>query len=95
MLYVSRENGGRGLIGCENSVKSEENDLGWYVKNNIEPLLVVVRKSRTTTRTMQLTLKNSRKLKKNKEKMNGLQKECIDNLLEILRTRIRTTHGDG
>ena len=44
MLYVSRENGGRGLIGCENSVKSEENDLGWYVKNNIEPLLVVVRK---------------------------------------------------
>ena len=24
-LYVSRQNGGRGLIGCENSVKSEEN----------------------------------------------------------------------
>ena len=31
-LHVSRKNGGRGLIGCENSVKSEENDLGWYVK---------------------------------------------------------------
>ena len=42
-LYVSRKNGGRGLIGCENSVKSEENGLGWYVKNNIEPLLVTVR----------------------------------------------------
>ena len=27
-LYVSRKNGGRGLIGCENSVKSEENGLG-------------------------------------------------------------------
>ena len=39
-------------------------------------------------------LKNSRKLK-NKEEMNGLQKECLDNLLEIWRTRIRTTHGDG
>ena len=25
--------------------------------------------------------------------MNGLQKECMDNLLEIWGTRIRTTHG--
>ena len=25
-------NGERGLIRCENSVKSEENGLGWYVK---------------------------------------------------------------
>ena len=46
------KNGGRGLIGCENSVKSEENGLGWYAKNNIEPLLVLlvaVRKSRAIT----------------------------------------------
>ena len=28
-------------------MKSEENDLGWYVKNNIEPLLAAVRTSRT------------------------------------------------
>ena len=48
-LYVSLKNGGRGLIGCENSMKSEENGLEWYVKNNIEPLLVAVRKSRTLT----------------------------------------------
>ena len=34
-LYVSRRNGGRGLIGCENSVKSKENGPGWYIKNNI------------------------------------------------------------
>ena len=27
-LYVSKKNGGRGLIGCENSVKGEENYLG-------------------------------------------------------------------
>ena len=32
-LYVSRKTGGRGLNGCEDSVKSEENVLGWYVKN--------------------------------------------------------------
>ena len=48
-LYVSRKNCGRGLIGCENSMKSEENDLGWYLKNNIEPLLVAVRKGRPIT----------------------------------------------
>ena len=32
---------------------------------------------------------------KEEKKLNGLQKECIDNLLEIWRTRIRTTHEDG
>ena len=48
-VYVSRKNGGRGLIGCENSVKSEENGQGWYVKNNIEPLLVAVKTSRAIT----------------------------------------------
>ena len=43
-LYFSRKNGRRVLIGLENSVKSEENGLVWHVKNNIEPLLVAVRK---------------------------------------------------
>ena len=46
-LYISRKNGGRGLIGYKNSVKNEENGLRWYVKNNIEPLLVAIRTSRT------------------------------------------------
>ena len=40
-LYISQKNGERGLIGCENSVKSEEHGLVWYVKNNIEPLVAV------------------------------------------------------
>ena len=48
-LCVSWENGGRGLIGCENSVIKEENSLGLYVKNNMEPLLVAVRTGRTIT----------------------------------------------
>ena len=46
-LYVCRKNGGWGFTGFENKVKSEENDLGWYAKNNIEPLLAAVRTSRT------------------------------------------------
>ena len=46
---MARKNGRRRLIGCENSVKSEENGLGWNIKNNPEPLLVVGRISGTTT----------------------------------------------
>ena len=32
---------------------------------------------------------------KEEQKKNGLQKECMDYLLEIWRTKIRTAHGDG
>ena len=46
-LNVSTKNSWRGLIGCENSGKSKENGLGWYVKNNLELLLVAVRTSAT------------------------------------------------
>ena len=28
-LYVSREEGGRGLVSCESTIKSEKNNLGW------------------------------------------------------------------
>ena len=62
-LYVSRKNGGRGLIGCKNSVKSEENGLGWYVKNNIEPLLAAVRASRTITHEETIDPKEFKKIK--------------------------------
>ena len=44
-LYVSRKNGGTGLIGGENGVKGEESGLGWCVKNNLELLLAAVRTS--------------------------------------------------
>ena len=67
-LYVSRKNGGKRLIGCENSVKSEENGLGWYVKNNIEPLLVAVRKSRTITHEETVEPKEFKKTKEEQRK---------------------------
>ena len=67
-MYVSRENGGRGLIGCENSVKSEENDLGWYVKNKIEPLLAAVRTSRTITQEETVDPKEFKKIKEEQRK---------------------------
>ena len=46
-LYISRSKGGRGLIGCKNCVITEENSLGWYVVNHIEPLIVAVKESNT------------------------------------------------
>ena len=94
-LYVSRKNGGRGLIGCENSVKSEENGLGWYVKNNIEPLLTAVRTSRTITHEETVDPTEFKKIKEEQGKIKGLQKECMSNLLEIRKTMILTIHGDG
>ena len=93
-LYVSRKNGERGLIGCENCVKSEENGLWWYVKNNIKPLLAAVRTSRTITHKETVDPKEFKKTERTAKKLNGLQKECMDSLLEIWRTRI-ATHGDG
>ena len=38
-LYLNREKGGRGLISCEGCVRSEENNLGWYVRNSVESLI--------------------------------------------------------
>ena len=31
--YVGRKKGGRGLISCENCVKTEINNLAWYIKH--------------------------------------------------------------
>uniref|UniRef100_A0A1X7SMI5 Reverse transcriptase domain-containing protein n=1 Tax=Amphimedon queenslandica TaxID=400682 RepID=A0A1X7SMI5_AMPQE len=45
-LYLSRKRGGRGLLGCERSIKAEENSLGWYVKKSVEPLLKAVGRSK-------------------------------------------------
>ena len=38
-LYVSRKEEGRGLVNCESTIGSEENILGWYLKNSNENLL--------------------------------------------------------
>ncbi|CAB4021725.1 Hypothetical predicted protein [Paramuricea clavata] len=43
--YLPREKGGRGLISCEGCIRIEENSLGWYVKNSVEPLLQQVAKT--------------------------------------------------
>ena len=46
-VYLSREVGGRGLISCEGFIRMEENNLGWYVRNSIEPLIEGVKAAET------------------------------------------------
>ena len=38
-LYVSRKEGGRGLVSCESTIRGEVNNIGWYFKNSNESLL--------------------------------------------------------
>ena len=44
-LYLPRPKGGRGLISFESCIRSEENSVGCYIKNSMEPLLEQVRMS--------------------------------------------------
>ena len=46
-VYISREMGGRGLISCEGCIRMEENNLGWYVRNLVEPLIEGVKAAET------------------------------------------------
>ena len=49
-------------------MKSEEEGLGWYLKNNIEPLLVAVRISRTITHEEIVDPKKFKKAKEEQRK---------------------------
>ena len=41
-LYVGRKNGVRGLISCETCVKTEINNLAWYIKDVRGPIVLIV-----------------------------------------------------
>ena len=47
-VYLSREMGGRGLISCEVCIRMEESNLGWYVRNSVEPFIEGVKAAETT-----------------------------------------------
>ena len=38
-VYRNRKMGGRGLISCDRCIRMEENNLGWNVRNSVEPLI--------------------------------------------------------
>ena len=39
LVHLSREMGGRGLIGCEGCIRMKENNFEWYVRNSVELLI--------------------------------------------------------
>ena len=63
-------NGGRGLISCERCVRSQENSLGWYVKNSLEALLQGVRIT-SVIRSEEKVSKDEFKTSWNNEKLNS------------------------
>ena len=38
-LYLTRQEGGTGVIGAEEMVHKVDNSLGWYVMNNIHEIM--------------------------------------------------------
>ena len=46
-VYLSREMGGRGLISCAGCIRMEENNLEWYVRNSVGPLIEGVKAAET------------------------------------------------
>ena len=78
-LYVSREDGGRGLISCEECVRGEENRLGWYVRNSLDVLLQGVRDT-GEVESAETVSKDEFKTSWNNEKLNSLkEKGCMVN----------------
>ena len=65
-----RSKGGRGLIGCKSCVVTEENSLGWYVRNHDEPLLIAVKDSNTIPLCQESMKPNEFKKLKQKERIN-------------------------
>ncbi|XP_063598714.1 uncharacterized protein LOC134775182 [Penaeus indicus] len=94
-LYVTRSKGGRGLIGCKSCVVTEENSLGWYVRNHDEPLLVAVNGSNTIPLCQESMKPNKFKELKQEERFNTWKDKAMHGqyLREMEETKL--TLGDG
>ena len=55
---------------CGNSVKREENDSGWFVKNNVKPMQDAVRASKTIMHEERVVPKEFKKTKEKQRKKN-------------------------
>ena len=82
-VYLSRDMGGRGLISCEGCIRMEQNNLGWYVKNSIEPLIEGAKAAETIEYNdtvnkkgfKQRWMREKKELRKNKRMFGQFQQE--------------------
>ena len=95
-LYLPRSKGGRGLISCESCIRSEENSVGFYIKNSMELLLEQVRMS-GVIQTEECLLKEQYKKKRQlRERRTGKGRRCMANTTgKLVMILIRKRCGDG
>ena len=74
-LYVSRKEGGRGLVSCESATGSAENNLGWYLKNLNESLLQGVKHVRILNLRESVSKKDFKKSLNEKRVENWKEKQ--------------------
>ena len=82
MVYLSREMGGRGLISCERCIRMEENNLGWYVWNSVEPMIEDMKAVETIEYNHTVNKKEFKQRWMSEKKNYGKTKECMDSLQE-------------
>ena len=74
-LYLPRCKGERGLISCKSCIRSEENSVGFYMKNSMEPLLEQVRMSGVIQTEECLPKEQYKKEKTTKKEQNWKEKK--------------------
>ena len=79
-VYLSKEMGGRGLISCEGCMWMEENNLGWYVWNSVEPLIEGVKAAETIEYNNTVNMKEFKQSWMREKKNYGKTKECMGSL---------------
>ena len=70
-LYVVKGESRPGLISCEGCVRSEENSLGWYVKNSLEMILLQGGRATSVIRSDETVSKDEFKTSRNNEKLDN------------------------
>lgn len=81
-LYLPRAKGGRGLISCEMCIRSEENNLGWYVKKSVEPMLVQVRENGVLRTEGCVKKRTIRAIRRKRRKKDGKTRQCMASSIE-------------
>ena len=95
-LYVRRNRGGRGLISCEKCVKSEENNLGWYIKNADEVLLEGVKVADVIEFETCINKDDFKRAWENERIKKWHEKKCMGNLhVRSRKQLIVLRHGSG
>ena len=77
-LHIVRKRGGHGLISCTKCVKREENNLGWYLRNLTENLLLRIENFAENRQVLEKL--NSKNRIAGKRTQKWIENVCINNL---------------